>query len=442
VSDRRPGTGSGRPARTGSGRPARTGGGRPAATGGGRPAADARPGAGSTRLLVTEDAPAYGVLAALRALRAAGYEPWLAVARQDAYARRSRAAAGVVKVPDPARDRPGYVAALARAAAHLEVTAVLPGTDLALMALAGTHDAFPTGVRVATADPETVRLATDKRELERLAERTGLTTPPCIHTTYADVQAGLEVTLPAIVKPPSTRTPTDGGFATSFARRAATREELLAAVRAVPGEAVMIQPALNGDLTAVCGVAWQGRVAAITLQRAWRIYPPGCGITAFAETIPIEPALEAGVRRLMNELGWSGIFQAQFISTPQGSYMIDLNPRIYGSLALAVAAGLNLPAIWADLLTGREPRMGSYRVGVRFRSEERDLAALVSAAAKSDWRTVLGVLRPRRGTAHALASLRDPIPLFTGGRLARIRRICTRWLRAAHPRDAHTDAAI
>lgn len=380
------------------------------------------------RLLLTEDAPAYGVLAGLRALRAAGYEPWLAVAGREGYARRSRAGAGVVEVPNPASDRPGYVAALARAAARLQVAAVLPGTDLGLVALASARKAFPPEVRLGTADPETVRLATDKRELERLGAAAGLATPPCLHTTPGEVEDGLRVELPAIVKAPRTRLPTDRGFATSFATRATTREQLLEAVRSVPGEAVMIQPAIAGDLTAVCGVAWEGRVVAMSQQRARRIFPPGCGITAFAESVHPDPVLQNGVRRLIGELGWSGIFQAQFIRSPQASYLIDLNPRMYGSLALAVASGLNLPAIWTDLLIGREPRVGAYRVGVRFRSEERDLAALAGAALERDWKTVLDVLRPRRRTAHALASLRDPVPLLMGGRLARIRRARARGL--------------
>jgi len=37
------------------------------------------------------------------------------------------------------------------------------------------------------------------------------------------------------------------------------------------------------------------------------------------------------------------------------AYVIDVNPRIYGAIGLAIAAGQNLPAIWTDLLLGRTP---------------------------------------------------------------------------------------
>ena len=65
--------------------------------------------------------------------------------------------------------------------------------------------------------------------------------------------------------------------------------------------------------------------------------------------------------------------------------MIDLNPRPYGSLALAIGSGLKLPAVWADLLLGREPRLGAYRVGVRCRAEIREGRALVLVRRRGRW---------------------------------------------------------
>ena len=373
---------------------------------------------------MTEDAPAYAVLAGVRALRAAGYEPWVAVTGRDAYSLRSRARAGVVEVPDPALDRDGYVAALGRVAQRLEVAAVLPGTEVALVALSAARESFAPGIALGTADPEMVRRATDKLELEPLAAAAGLATPHTMLTTRAELESDGPVALPAVVKAQRTRTPTEeGGFAGSPVRRVTTPAELRQAVAAVPGDVAVVQPALDGQLTAVCGVAWRGEVIAASHQVARRIFPPGAGISAFAETVPADPTLEAGVVRLIAELRWSGIFQAQFVRSSGTSYLIDLNPRMYGSLALAVAAGLNLPAIWADLLLERSPRVEPYRVGQRFRSEERDLAALASATLAGDWRTVLAVLRPRPRTTHAVGSLRDPLPLLTlGRRLGRARR--------------------
>ena len=119
----------------------------------------------------------------------------------------------------------------------------------------------------------------------------------------------------------------------------------------------------------------------------------------------------------MRALGWSGLFQAQFVRTPGGEhYLIDLNPRPNGSLTLAVAAGLNLPGIWLSLLLGRRPYVDGYRVGVRYRHEEKDALAQAQMLVDGE---LLGALRgfvPRRDTTHAIFSLRDPMPLLTSAK--------------------------
>jgi len=67
--------------------------------------------------------------------------------------------------------------------------------------------------------------------------------------------------------------------------------------------------------------------------------------------------------------------------------------------------------LWADLLLGREPAVGSYRSGVRYRVEEDDLRALAVAFRDGRRREALLGLLPRRHTAHAVFAARDPGPV-------------------------------
>jgi hypothetical protein len=96
--------------------------------------------------------------------------------------------------------------------------------------------------------------------------------------------------------------------------------------------------------------------------------------------------------------------------------LIDFNPRAYGSLALAVRAGSNLPALWAELVLGGSPTQPHYRTGVRYRLEHNDVRALVSGFRGGDISRTLAALVPRRRTVHAVFSLRDPGPLLTTAR--------------------------
>ena len=372
------------------------------------------------RVVITEDAPSYGVLACVRALRAGGYEPWVATVGHSSYAAWSRARGGTMTVPDPTVDAELYAQRLARAAADVGASVVLPGTDQALLALAGRESLFPDGVTVGVCSRESVQRATDKSELARLAAQAGFPATPTRIVSLEEPQHNDDVPYPTVIKPLRTMSPDQNGRLVSVgARRIENSTELHRAMSSMPQTRWLVQQYLVGELEAAVGVAWRGRVACAAHQVAERIYPPDCGISAYARTIPGQPEVERRVRRLIELLAWSGMFQIQMLNTPAGRYVIDLNLRPYGSLALAVAAGLNLPAIWTDLLLGRPVHANGYRVGARYRSEERDAGALVAALSRRQWRTAASGLRPRRGTVHAIFSLRDPLPALNSLRHAR-----------------------
>jgi predicted ATP-grasp superfamily ATP-dependent carboligase len=129
-----------------------------------------------------------------------------------------------------------------------------------------------------------------------------------------------------------------------------------------------------------------------------------------AETVTIDRVLEEKVTALLTDLAWFGIAQVQFQQPPRGEpVLIDLNGRFYGSMALAIAAGVDLPAMWADLALGRPVQPVPAKIGVRYHSLEPDLR-----------RRSMGSLPYAVGAAHGLWDLSDPRPaLEHAGRLVR-----------------------
>ena len=172
---------------------------------------------------------------------------------------------------------------------------------------------------------------------------------------------------------------------------------------------IFVEEWITGEQTAVAGVIWGGRLRAVVHQRYLRTWPPECGVSCFAATIPHDPELEARIVRLLD--GHDGLFQCQFID----GRLHDVNPRAYGSVALAVHAGVNLPAIVAGLTDGQEVGLHEpvrARPDVHYRWLEGDVRHLLSR-----WRSdeaslaesVLG-LKPIRGTGHPDLVISDPCP--------------------------------
>ena len=375
-----------------------------------------------SRLLITVD-EGLGSLAAVRALRAAGHEPVVGVWRSDTYAARSRAVAGSVRLPDPEADPEAHARAIVRTAERQRFAAVLPGTEPSLQALADHPIDLPHGGAVGLDSAGALARATDKRLLRRLASEAGLDVLPQIvrdGTAFLDGGAD-DISYPVVVKPLHSVEPAGGGRLDVVAVRAArSPEELRVAVARAPDRTWLVEPMVDGVLEAICGVAWRGEVVCAVHQQSPRIWPPGQGISSFAYTVAPHRERERGLRALVAGLGWSGIFGLQFLRTGGRSYAIDFNPRVYGSIALAIAAGHNLPATWVDLLLGRRPEVGPYRVGVSFRVIGTDLRAAAHTWRSGRRRDALEALVPRRGTVHGALEARDPRPLLAG--LHKVRR--------------------
>ena len=350
-------------------------------------------------------------LALLRGLRWGGYRPIAALVDDDALARRSRAPVAKLSVPDAEIDPEAHALALARLADETRAGAVLPGVEASMRAVSDHRDAFGGAVVLGVPEPETVRRALDKLELEGLADRAGLDLPPTRVITGPDEYAG---PFPAIVKPPTSLvTDADGNRHQLRVARAEDPGALRAVLARMPGDTAVVQPYLPAPLRTVNGVAWRGEVVCAVHKRSDRTYPPDAGVFAYGRTVEPDPALERGCARLLAELEWSGLFNLQFLETASGEHLlIDLNPRAYHSLALAIGAGANLPAVWCDLLLGRPVRPVRPRIGVRFRAEEEDLRTLRASARRGERAQVARALLPRPRTVHALFHARDPAPVL------------------------------
>jgi predicted ATP-grasp superfamily ATP-dependent carboligase len=378
-------------------------------------AAAARPGT-RLRVLVTEG-DNVGVLAMIRGLAKAGYEPWVAAAAPTAPAVWSRVTAGVAIVPDPRISAVGFARRVAELIDLIRPVAVVPGGERGMLALADMA-AFrpPLAEILAVCDRETVYRTTDKSRLGELAALAGLRIPETAALTAEEAadRTPLPLRLPLVVKPLRSEVPTGGGFCSCAVRIARSRKEVVEALRALPDGRGLVQAHHVGSLSGVGGVFWGGSIIASVHQRAVRTFPVGRGEMAFANALPRDMALEAAITRFLRGVGWAGLFQLQFLDTAEGRLLIDVNPRIYGSLSLALAAGQNLPAIWIDLLRGRAPEIKPYRPDVSFRNEVLDGRALLTHARTRELRGAVTALRVH-ADSYAYFAPGDSLPLLIQG---------------------------
>ena len=112
-----------------------------------------------------------------------------------------------------------------------------------------------------------------------------------------------------------------------------------------------------------------------------------------------------------------GLAEAQFVPPPGGEpRLIDFNGRFYGSMALAIGAGVNLPAMWAALATGRAvERAAPAMVGVRYQWFLGDVRRTLSDGDGRRARGVIDCVRYARGAVQSVSLVSDPLPAVRHG---------------------------
>jgi peptidoglycan/xylan/chitin deacetylase (PgdA/CDA1 family)/predicted ATP-grasp superfamily ATP-dependent carboligase len=367
------------------------------------------------RVLITEGAER-GPLAACRSLAALGYSVSAAADTGLAPALRSRSCDERLMVPSPKREPAGFVSALERIAQRRDYAVLLPGGDASLLAISRRGRRLEDLVRIGLPPAETVERSVDKIRLLEDGAAAGMPPPPTVVcSSPAEVgEAADEVGYPVMLKPRCSILEEAGGIRHLAVARASSREEAESAAAALGLPVIVQRYETNVQRLSCGGVFAHDELLGLAVARFMRTWPPGAGAASFAETVEPPSGLVESAVTLLRAVGWEGIFELEVLAFPDGHLAaMDLNPRLFGWLALSISAGADLPAVWCEVLRGGRPRHAVARAGYRYRWEDAELSNLVRLVRAKRIRDAVELTLPRRRVTHAHFYWRDPMPLPT-----------------------------
>jgi predicted ATP-grasp superfamily ATP-dependent carboligase len=331
-------------------------------------------------------------------------------------ARASRFSAAGVRVRSLRDDR-GVLDALARARTRLGLDGwVLFATrDEIVATLSRYRDELAPHFRVPAPGWDCVRVAWDKRETYRLAQKLGVPSPRTwFPLDEADLD-GIAVTDPVIVKPAikenffyatrakAWRADSAGDLRAHFRKAAAIVE---------PGE-VLVQEMIPGDgQFSYCAFVKDGEALASMTVRRRRQHPSDFGrASTYVETID-RPALAGPSLKFLREIGYYGLVELEYKRDPRDGVdkLLDVNARTWGYHSAGYPAGVDFPYLLFRDQLGERFASRSARAGVTWIRLATDVPnALVDLRAG---RLRAGAyLRTLRGVdAEAVFSWRDPLP--------------------------------
>jgi len=358
------------------------------------------------------DAGERSAVAACECLARAGYRVGTASGERQVPARWSRFSSASYELPNPRANGLRFAERVAEIAAEDGYATALACSEGSLWAISRNREPFGAAVDLGLPPAAVVERCTDKLVLTEAAGPAGLAAP---ETAVCDsieeaVVAAERLGFPVVLKPRRTVF-SHGEEAVHLASSLVADEAALRAELPGAGLPCLIQRRETGSMLSVAGVMANGELLAATVSRYLRTWPPEGGPVSFSRSIEAPPSLLDSVARLASAIGWNGIFELELIELADGRpAVLDFNPRIYGSLALAVKAGTPLPAIWCDwLLQGKQDRSRG-RAGVYYRWEDAELRNALKLLRAGKPAQAISVMRPRSPVAHAYFRWYDPLP--------------------------------
>jgi predicted ATP-grasp superfamily ATP-dependent carboligase len=368
-------------------------------------------------------------VASIRSLAKAGHEVWAGESSSWSKAGWSRYCHGTFQYPSAEKLPAQFVAQIAGIVQTHPGTLVLPMTEATTLPLSAQRDQIlAAGGRLVVPDYQCVIRAFNKEETVRLAASLGVRVPKTSVVSNAEEAGRLSTSanFPIVLKPRSTvELRPDGAMqVTGRPRYARNRDEFLSVYREISSRSsrVLVQEFVKGEGTGYFALMCHGKLRAEFAHRRIRdVHPTGSG-SALRTSVEPDAHVRQASLAILQALNWHGVAMVEFRQVPgQPPVFMEVNGRFWNSLPLACYAGVDFPALLAEMAEkGDVNTVTHYRTGILCRWLLGDFRHLVEV-----WRgapsgyperypgrfsTLFSVIKPVPGTFHDNFQWQDPLP--------------------------------
>jgi predicted ATP-grasp superfamily ATP-dependent carboligase len=289
----------------------------------------------------------------------------------------SRYCARTVDLPDFTKDPAPFIDAILAFVREHSVRVVLPTADSSIVLLAPHRERFAElGCTVAVAPDVALEIANDKTRTLEVADKLGIPYPKSVPVANVeDVRAAeAQFGYPFVVKP--TMSWNQGSVRVAPVEAMNEAEAMKATSRFLAtGCEVIAQQLATGRRESISLFIANGEMLAYCGCTAHRTTPPLGGVSAMRQSIPVPKEVLDWSVNLATAIGFEGACEVEYRQDAQGnSLLMEINPRLAGTLENAMHSGVDLPLMVWQWATGQpvQPVL-SYRNGVRTRWLAGDL---------------------------------------------------------------------
>lgn len=252
---------------------------------------------------------------------------------------------------------------------------IVPSTELSLGAFQTCADDDPLRRKAVLASRRSVEVALDKIQSCNMARELGIPVPTSRVIESLD-GASPPASYPVVLKTARSHLWCDGALVYAPVRIARNEVEWRGFLeRWVHCTPVQQQDYFAGHGWAVECLYAQGELRWSFAHERLHELPLTGGGSSYRRSVTVPEPLLRCAQRLLDALGWHGVAMVEFRVGADGEFVfLEVNPRLWGSLPLAITSGVNFPLGLCRLATGAQPGdQPAYRIHRYARNLPADL---------------------------------------------------------------------
>lgn len=268
--------------------------------------------------------------------------------------------------PSPAENAKAFSKELLKYVAKNKTDVLITVADHASLAVSRRLREFRQYVRVAIPPYETLIKAVDKAQTMQICEETYYPVTVLPGKVSEIYSLSKKMSYPLVVKPRFS----SGSRGLKYATNSSQLIRLFKTTTNTYG-VPLIQEYIPGDKIYGVGALLnqESKPRAAFVYKRLRQFPVSGGPSTYRMSVLNPTVLELGLK-ILQKMQWYGVAMLEFKIDPRDSKpkLMEINPRFWGSLNLAIAAGVDFPYLFYKMAVEGDVRpVFTYKVGVKAR---------------------------------------------------------------------------
>jgi len=321
------------------------------------------------------DAHSNAALAIVQSLGRAGYELYLAGASSDVISWHSKYPRQHFIYPDPLMDKDLFKNWMLDIQTQIQFDKIIPVTDNTIYPLMElTADTILVNSFILP-DKKSFEWAFNKEKSLELASRLKIPVPESARIKSSSWAPQDFKKFPYFVKPVHSKAWREGTGKILEPKIVKTKDELMTCVEEfLDFGHVLIQERVPGKGVGIEVLCRHGEIVQSFAHQRIHEYPLTGGGSSYRMSIPLPPHLMEAAQKLLKEIHWHGVAMVEFKTHQDNFWLMEINGRFWGSLPLAIFAGVDFPKSLIELIfQDKLPLQTNYRKKVYARHLKVDI---------------------------------------------------------------------